>query len=301
MRTVLEGFDELRRACSGERVRAYLVEGVTGVSLPEGKQVNTPWGILRPAPKTDPSRVYRVGPSMNATCVLVASRLIPVAFDRSAQPEHDFDLAEVSSERARMLLPLACAMASPNGGPAVPILTWSTVLIPFEYFHSYSSPLLPTVLRSTVDIGPITVAIEEWARRAEASHAPTVDVAARRLATAVGHRMDRGDALVDAVMVWENLVGADSELTFRVTAALAKLLEAEPAKRRPLRKELAEVYSVRSRIVHGNTVDAQTTNDAATRAVDVAVAALRACYARGEEWMAMTSTDRANVLLLEEP
>jgi len=42
VRTVLEGFEELRRAARGERVRAYAITGLARISLPEGMQISTP-------------------------------------------------------------------------------------------------------------------------------------------------------------------------------------------------------------------------------------------------------------------
>ena len=102
-------------------------------------------------------------------------------------------------------------------------------------------------------------------------------------------------------MAWENVVGTSTEVTFRVTAALAKLLEPDRLKRRALRKSLAQVYDIRSRLVHGVVVDQPAINDAATEAVDVAVRALGASYKRGGEWLALGSTERADALLLEEP
>jgi len=50
VRTVLEGYDELRRAVRGDQIRAHLITGVAGVTLPEGVSVVMPWGTLRPAP-----------------------------------------------------------------------------------------------------------------------------------------------------------------------------------------------------------------------------------------------------------
>src|SRR5438093_5546346 len=120
------------------------------------------------------------------------------------------------------------------------------------------------------------------------------DVAARRLVSAGAARIDRSDALLDAVMVWENLLGTSTEVTFRVTAALAKALEPDRTKRRALRKALAQVYDVRSRVVHGGAVEQAAVNDAATQAIDVAVRVLRISYKRGQEWLALSSSQRSD-------
>jgi hypothetical protein len=172
VRTVVEGYDELRRASRGERIRAHLIEGVVGVTLPDGAQLNTPWGTLRPAPPVDRSRFFRPGFTPDATCTLTDTRLIAVVFDRSSEPSHEFDHSEVSSERARILLPVACALANPESAvPAMPMLTWSTMLLPFAASHGYSMPFLSIAPRTSIDIGAAIPAIEDWARRVETSHA----------------------------------------------------------------------------------------------------------------------------------
>jgi hypothetical protein len=171
--------------------------------------------------------------------------------------------------------------------------------LPFQSGFGFSSPYPILTLGTTVDFGDRIAELEEWARIVDRAHTPSVDIAARRLISAVAYRFDRSDALIDAVMVWENLVGTSSEVTFRVTAALAKLLETDPAKRRDLRKFLADIYSIRSRVVHGVAVDPVSVQKACSDAIDVAVRALRTSYRRGPEWLALNSTERADSILLE--
>ena len=100
--------------------------------------------------------------------------------------------------------------------------------------------------------------------------------------------MDRSISLIDALIAWENLVGTTSEVTFRVTVALAKPLEPDPTKRRDLRKELAKIYDIRSRVVHGATVEASVIDKACSDAIDIAVCALHICYRRGREWLSLS-------------
>ena len=142
--------------------------------------------------------------------------------------------------------------------------------------------------------------IEEWSRVIDGAHTPEIDISARRLVSAIGHRLDRADALIDAVMVWENLVGADTEIKFRVTAALAKVIEPEPNKRVQLRKSLGKVYDLRSRIVHGASSDQAKVTEAAKTAISISIKTLRNFYKRGSGWLSLESTDRADSILLGE-
>jgi hypothetical protein len=300
VRNVLEGYEELRRAVRGERVRAYAVTGIAHMAIPEGIQISTPWGMIQSAPQSEsPNGVFSIG-HPTTRCILAESRLLPVRFDRAPSPDSSFDPDEIAPSRSRDLLPLACALASrENVKPVVPLMTWSTLLLPFQAMLGYSFPFLPPTIAPDVDFGDRRSDLEEWARVIERAHVPSLDIAARRLVSAVAHRLDRSDSLIDAVMVWENLLGTASEVTFRVSAALAKLLEPDASKRPALRKRLSDIYGIRSRLVHGSAVEPSTVEKACADAVDVAVRALRASYRRGGEWLALSSSERSDAILLE--
>jgi hypothetical protein len=303
VRTVLDNFEELRRAARGERVRAYSFTGIALVTMPDGTQVSTPWGTLRPAPVAQDLNIFLLS-RPGTKCILAEEKLIPVRFDRAAEPKPSFDASDLTPSRSGALLPLACALARNGSEPlAVPLPTWSTLFVPFQAgAFSYSlTPIGIQFPRSEIDIGNRLAAIEEWSRIVDRAHAPAVDIAGRRLVSAAAHRADRSDALIDAVTVWENLLGTHSEVTFRVTAALAKMLEKDPAKRRTLRGDLAEIYDIRSRIIHGAAVDASAINDACSKAIDVAAKALQISYAKGTEWLSLKSRDRCDAVLLEWP
>jgi len=302
VRIVLEGFEELRRAVRGERVRAYDITAIARISLPEGAQISTPWGLIRPAPPAtsiDP-RSIMLG-QLKTSCILAEPRLIRVKFDRSASPQLSFDAADAAPTRSRNLFPLACALASnDNMNPVAPIMSWFTYLLPFQSGLGFTLPVLPHVFGGEVDVGGQISQIEEWARIVDRAHVESVEIAAHRLVSAVGHRMDRSDALIDAVMVWENLLGTRIETAFRVTAALSKLLEPDLIKRRELHSTLKRIYDIRSRVVHGDqTTDKTKIDQACGEAVDFAIRALGASYQKGPSWLALTSEKRADQILLE--
>jgi len=110
------------------------------------------------------------------------------------------------------------------------------------------------VLRET-DLGNVST----WCSLVESRHHRKLNVAASRLLRAVRERDQPDDALVDAVISLEALfgVGEVSETTFRVSAACARLLEADLAKRQEVRKRIADAYGARSRLVHGAQLEAQ--------------------------------------------
>ena len=68
-------------------------------------------------------------------------------------------------------------------------------------------------------------------------------------------------------------------MTFRVTSALAILLEPDARKRPSLRSELSKIYTLRSKVAHGSVV---SVNDKLAemrdRAIDVAIEAFRVLF-----------------------
>jgi len=299
-RLVLEGFQELKRAAGGELIRAQAITGIARATLPRDVQISTPWGIIRAAPVVSPEQISGPFAQPTTTCILAETRQVRVKFDRESSPQFSPDQSDAEPYLYTILLPLACALASRESAkPVVPVMTWSSMLLPFQTGFGYAMPLLPPTFPTEVNLGDMIEDLQEWARIVDRSHTPTVDIAARRLVSATSNIMDRGNALIDAVMVWENLVGTSSEVTFRVTAALAKMLESDATKRRALRKHLAKIYGIRSRIVHAVAVDTSAVDDACSDAVDVAVRALRVAYGKGREWLELTSEERADTILLE--
>lgn len=303
LRLVLEGFEELRRAVRGEKVRSIQITGYARIKLAKGAKIQTPWGHLYPAPEVRPeAMVFRPGAS-ETSCILVEEILSEVRFDRSPNPPlltEELTRLQRASLNASVLLPLSCALASNDTkSPAGPVSTWTTLLLPFQSGFGYSMPLLGPSLGPATDITGLVSEIDEWSRVVERAHSQTVDIAARRLVSAIGHRLDKADSLIDAVMVWENLVGTSNELTFRVTAALAKMLEPKPASRAEVRKKFANVYQVRSKLVHGVSVEQSDIHSACVDAIDVAIRAMRICYSRGGEWLSLSSNERAEAILLE--
>lgn len=300
--TVLKGFEQLRRAIRGENVRAYRFTGIARFSLPEETQIQTPWGIIRPAPPV--SSVWRIPAMYEAItdCVFAEERFVPVRFQRVSSPEPHFNAADLAPSRSTYLFPLACALASKDiACPIAPLMTWSTLILPLQnvFINSMPQSIIIYTHNTQTNVGNEIAELEEWTRVVEQAHTSSVDIAARRLVSAIAHRTDRSDALIDAVMTWENLLGTETEVSYRVCASLAKLLEKDVTERDTLYKNLSEIYKVRNGLVHGGTIHASKVNKACSDAIEVAVRALRLSYLRGYEWLSLKSRERSHALLLE--
>ena len=83
--------------------------GISAVRLSNGKKIQTPWGTLLPSATEDTEARFLHGPK--GTAVLVERRLMTVKFDAAPTPRYEFDAAEVDTQRARTLLPVAVALA----------------------------------------------------------------------------------------------------------------------------------------------------------------------------------------------
>lgn len=199
--TVIEGFEELKSAIRGERISAYSITGIARISLQEGKQISPPWGVIRPAPSLSTEDVFRQFGQTKTSCILAEKRLDPIKFDRASSPATSFDATDKAQLASRYLLPLAFALSSrETSNLAVPLMTWSTFLLPIKAGLSFTSPHLTPFFGAEVDISDRITEIEDWAQIVYNAHAPSVDIAAKRLVSAIVHRLDRSDALIDAVI-----------------------------------------------------------------------------------------------------
>lgn len=303
---VIENYEALKRIARGEPIQIRIVHGLAGVILPPGAQIATPWGVVKPAPVPKSNqRFYALGgfrPATTAVLLRTHTGIVGVSRDESLPEMLDPEREVFETEqRIRELLPLAFALAVEGDRRCAPVVSFTTALPPFSSgFGSSSSGILSSPWQQTTIQEDDVPAIEEWARRLNTRHVENLQVTARRIVSAIAVRTDKSDALVDAVMAWEGLVGTNSETVFRVTAALSRLLEANSTERRALRKVLGDTYNLRSRVVHGDTVDQVKVAEAADKAIDVALAATRALYGRRPEWLTYSSTERADRLVLEE-
>lgn len=124
-------------------------------------------------------------------------------------------------------------------------------------------------------------------------------MAPQRLLRATTERRESSDSLIDAVIAWESLFGTDTEVTFRVSGAMARLLRPPGQERRRLRARLAEIYRFRSKVVHGVEVDPQELAQASQEASTLATEALRVLIEDRPDLIQLTSAERSTTLLME--
>jgi hypothetical protein len=144
----------------------------------------------------------------------------------------------------------------------------------------------------------------DWTLLVDTKRQKNINVSIRRTLLAAAERPDPTDALVDAVIAWENLVGSrEGEPTLRVAAAMAWLLGKDGDDRQKIRRQVAKVYGLRSEIVHGNRF--LTPQEAATRreeALTITLQALRVLFKDRPELLVecKDSNERSLRLILDE-
>ena len=292
---VLENNDNLLNQGRGEAISAYDLVGYTGIQLSPDSRVETPWGVLKATPSN-----FRVGLGSNiTTAILAAPCTMALQVSREEYPAQLPTGAPVSPGLvgARQLLPMAFALASSQNPRCAPMIMFETVLLPIVALNSYRHPGILYPIQPTPRPNPDELkATEAWARRLEESRAGSLQIAERRLVSAIAQRTEKDDALIDAVIAWESLVGTRYKTTVRVAGALTNLLESEPAARSSLRNRLLEIYDLRSRVVHGDLAGSNNVSTASNQAIDIGLRAVRKLHDRGGDWLTVNSETRADRL-----
>lgn len=251
-----EVLGEFRRLIAGDEVAAITLTALEGFALPEGASVGLPWGVLRPAGPIE-QQVQPFGEAA-PTVVLVSRSPLRMWIGEPDELLETFDRKTGAAlQLAGQHIALAFLLAIEGEDFAVADSVWQTHLLPGQLGWGFSGRLIQNRLFPRAAGRPLDDAqidsLKEWAQRVEQHYDSSIEVAVRRTLSAIRERVDAEDAVIDAVIAWENLFGhgGQTEVVFRVTSALAVLLESEAAKRAELRRQLEKVYALRSTVVHG--------------------------------------------------
>ncbi|MFK4088778.1 hypothetical protein ACI2LF_31980 [Kribbella sp. NPDC020789] len=315
--------DSVRRAASGETVKVPARVGLAGILLPDGCDAVEGKGFrIRRADARDQRLIAGTtlegqasgeGPDGEAVLLDYAGNLVLETTmtyriklgPLSPEMSWPANLTALRTEWETLIedVRLAVALTSAVGSPTIivvpswtltadllgqgPGLEWANTRQDFR--------LEPRRLTQAevVDWG-------EWLERVRTTKGrERLEVAIRRLLQARGSQRSIDDIFIDAVMVWENLFGGAGETTLRITTSLAWLLAKDYESRKALAKELKDIYTLRSRIVHGAKQTSPSDVPLANRAVQIAADALRVLYTQRPELMGEhDGTARSNRIML---
>lgn len=298
----------LRTLARGEVARVPRCIAFVGLTVPDEITVDLAMGQLRaPRPSDSP---YLIPREVSATAILTTTYPMQICDVRAWKPSESQELfsegwdqlhrTQEKAAREIDLVRLATVLASTTDRP------WSLTQVA-------SMAIDPTAPGGAMfwEQGQAAVRqaeldragadrILDWAATVAAQHPAELDIAMRRILGAAGSRSDPVDGLVDAVIAWENCFGTQSETTFRVTAAIACLLEEGSEARLRRQGALKKIYEKRSRIVHGALhLDGENASRIRDQALDVALDCMRHLYTIRTDLLTMAPAERSTVLLLE--
>ena len=97
-------------------------------------------------------------------------------------------------------------------------------------------------------------------------------------------------------MCWENIIGSEHEVTFKVCASMAKLLSENNNDRNLIFKELKTIYNERSELVHGN-IKYNTNQNDINKAI-IYAAKLMDVIISNDKLLSMANDERSDYILL---
>ena len=124
----------------------------------------------------------------------------------------------------------------------------------------------------------------------------SINIAINRLLSATCMRDSQDDMLIDAVMCWENIIGSEYEVSFKVCASMAKLLANNEEQRKQIFEELKKIYKNRSKLIHGNTTY-NTNSDYINKSIIYAARLIDVILSHNN-LLAIKNTDRSDYILL---
>jgi hypothetical protein len=263
VRGAVANLDRLRRLVQGRGVQVKARLGLAGVDLGTGGRVQTPWGALRKPTDAERERIGDLGAVVGDVVfeVPVTMKLYLGSGTGEQHGQTSNSLTEVTerlhadlNERAAKLA-LSVLLAVERERAIAPVRSWTMFDSIFHPGAGLSWTRLAFALSSECLQSNDRRDIRIWGDRVRKHYHPSITVAVQRVLSAVSHRLDPTDGLIDAVIALENLFGTSSaqgELTFRVSTASAWLLESTTARRRQRRHRVSAIYRERSKIVHGN-------------------------------------------------
>jgi hypothetical protein len=317
---VLLVIDKIRKAVKGKEVTIPARIGLTGMVFPEGvDEIDLGWAKLRRASNKDErfvkattlkGQLTGTNQKGETTVIdysgnLVAEIDVPYIVNLKDMgmgalwPEElriGFRKIEEAVENLRLGLLLAF-----QDERLVLHLSWQVMLDPLTQYHGASWQdvtravnLMPTSLSKAQ-----VTKWKKWAERIGANRIPTIGVAIRRLLAAVAERRTPEDILVDAVIVWENLFGARTETTLRVSSSLAWLLGDNANDRKDKQSKYKKIYDFRSKVVHGSPdVNEQKLVEYSQDAVQISISALAAIFEKSADLLNIKSSEERSIEII---
>jgi hypothetical protein len=322
----VEALKELRLArgvLAGKRRNILARLAFAGILLPDGSRLQLRDGLVRPVTEADRRLVpEELKGQLSGTDSEGRSTTINYDGDVILEYELPYKVRAVRPRQSDVVEPWPEDMRPPAAlnraatwlrfslmlaverEPRVQLVqTWRYFDLPLTqgFTMSWNDPRRGTGIMPTELTEAEVTAWGEWYERLNNAHLDKVELALSRILRAIAERLEPSDVLIDSVIAWESLFGSsEGEPTFRVTTCLAILLEHSFEARMDLRKRLAGIYALRSKVVHGNRNLKESEYPKCQEALTVAIDAVRALITDRADILALPDgTARSTALLLE--
>jgi len=318
---VLSTLDTLRAAIKGDSATVPARMGLTGVLFPDSiDEMKLSWARVRRADERDDHWAKRSGLTGRLTGTNEHGETATINYEGDLVLELDapyvlsireLDITTDPWPEALLISARALEEALENLRLGLLLVfpdrrvilhsSWQTQIDPLsrglilgwnDVTHSVG--LMPTQLTETQ-----VKDWQRWATKVGSHRIPTIAVAVRRMLASVAERRTMEDILVDAVIVWENLFGAKTETTLRVSSSLAWLLGTSPKDRRDRQSRYKKIYEFRSRVVHGTpNVNQRDLRSYALEAVQISIDALRAIFDQHPDLLEIDSSEERSLEIM---
>lgn len=289
---VSESLDQLRKFACGEETPVLLLTGLVGIEVdaPLDREI---WGI-RPSAGLAINELPNTGEPRSRSVLWTKTphRLISATRSDISEDQINAMVSEMQDyatsfqaelQRRTMALQfglLAWAVECGDQSPTNILATSSWSLLPLSqtsppFIFTPAGQMHSTSLDAD-DLNMVANIIDEVGEVT-----PRLYVALSRMIRVASERRDPVDALIDAVVAWENMLGSKAETTFKICASMAWLIEPDDEGRRvAFLSKAKKIYSLRSDLVHGSVhADSNLALEYGQDALRMAVQAFRRIHA----------------------
>jgi len=310
--------NDLRGLAAGREVNIPLVSGVTGLSISPDLIFQVGEGEVRQLTELEKSWYFLdLAEVRSALFTEVPTRWIPLPRpDAGDDPEAYFSTLEVMSRKLQKYRQVTndritnvqlAVLLSEDLDSTLTFAEQGRLYLepsgqgPWTLMQWWPRPVAPRHQRGeTVNISSPETDFADWWLLLEQNETDVLRLAFDRSIRAATERDRPSDRLVDCMIALESLVGGESEMTFRVSLAIAWALEPESeTARRDLQERMKSIYHRRSRLVHGSRTDDESLEALAEEAFIVLVRLIRVLLRDRPELLSLRNgTERSLALCL---
>lgn len=321
MENVLRQLAIVRAAIRGEKIIVPCRLGLAGVLLPENQDtIDLGWARIRKTDQRDARITKETTLDGQLQTTTQEGKTITINYAGDLVIECDLPYMVRIEERMDEFIAewpedlhgyqtigeivqnvqLGLLLACPDVKPVV-VLAWQFAVDPLSHGITmgwsdvkHSPRLMPMQLDQQQVCDWIY-----WIEQVSKNRTPSIAVAIRRILMAAAERRSLEDMLVDAVIVWENLFGARTETTLRISSSLAWLLGTSKEDRLAKQSAYKKIYKLRSDVVHGaDSIDQKQLQTSSQEAVQISIDALRAIFSERTELLKIKSSEDRSLQIM---